>query len=73
MSLSFIPDPRGLDFVTWARALMASVNTYDLPDPGSMDWHDWAERAAERIQDLPYHNEFSSWQEWAEMSVGALL
>ena len=70
--LSFYPQPWGLTFADWAIALMESLDDFDFEDPTGVDWRAWADGARELMSELPQHDGYATWEEWASQVLNVV-
>jgi hypothetical protein len=73
MALTNLPDPRLLDWTTWADYLVGSnphairvLDEGEVDDEGQpLSWRDVADRLTMLEPHTPRHDSFLTWQEWA--------
>lgn len=68
---AFLPQPRGLTFLRWARLVTEQLQPYNVPAPiDEAGWKSWAAQLA-NVPDLvaaefPNPYGFTNWERWAE-------
>lgn len=66
MAVSFIPDPRGMDWEDWVSAFVGyNPDIRPMVDPLAVPWEDFGRRLSLIEANTPRPDFFESWQSWA--------
>lgn len=69
--MTIVAYPAGMKFEDWAALLAETFSVVDIP--ADLPWQEWGERFGDIANvDVPFPENFDTWQEWAERVVESL-